>query len=329
MLECWVVQVSNQLGLPSSICWIWHHQSSKVSCITCAFRHFSTFRSAPQQCSTEMKSISRGEGISERSLNLLHPSEVNRKTVFQTMWASSVFSVFYRTASAEQMSKITCSGRIHHWLSPAISSYTSSASGWLWPKSTSVCRCFSNSRHTQPSRKQLNFECVRSDCISHEKFAVQSALRFGRFCLFHTALKGWEGQKATTLFVKCFLMFLVLDSGSCVHHSQTQLTTAHFVASHLWGISTFEPLVNSAARWHDSESGAQDFAIMTLWLMWKVLQLSHLWVASGSSGRPTEARVSEEWCKYFEQFVKCRRNTSRNLGFFHFGFSANPSCMNV
>lgn len=269
MLECWVVQVSNQLGLPSSICWIWHHQSSKVSCITCAFRHFSTFstfhniqklpqicRSAPQQCPTEMKSWC-GEGISERSLNSLHPSaEVNRKTVFQTMWASSVFSVFYRTASAEQMSKITCSGRIRHWPSPAISSYTSSASGWLWPKSTSVCCCFSNSRHTQPSRKQLNFECVRSDCISHEKFAVQSALRFGRFCLFHTALKGWEGQKATTLFVKCFLMFLVLDSGSWVHHSQTQLTTAHFVASHLWGISTFEPLVNSA-RWHDSESGAQ------------------------------------------------------------------------
>lgn len=280
--------------------------------------------SPPQQCPTEMKSRC-GEGISERSLNSLHPSAVNRKTVFQTMWASSVFSVFYRTAILQSK-----------WvklLAPegfAIDRLTSSASGWLWPKSTSVCCCFSNSRHTQPSRKQLNFECVRSDCISHEKFAVQSALRFGRFCLFHTALKGWEGQKATTLFVKCFLMFLVLDSGSCVHHSQTQLTTAHFVASHLWGISTFEPLVNSAARWHDSESGAQECHDETLqsWLCgWCGRCFSFL--VFGWLQVPRVVRQKQEWCKYIERFVNCRQNTSRNLGFFHFGFSANPSCMNV
>lgn len=269
MLECWVVQVSNQLGLPSSICWIWHHQSSKVSCITQCFQalfdllnisqHPETaadlqklrLNNAPRRWRAGVVKASASAGWIRCTLQ-----RWTEKLCSKRCGPHPFSQFFYRTASAEQMSKITCSGRICHWPSPAISSYTSSASGWLWPKSTSVCCCFSNSRHTQPSRKQLNFECVRSDCISHEKFAVQSALRFGRFCLFHTALKGWEGQKATTLFVKCFLMFLVLDSGSWVHHSQTQLTTAHFVASHLWGISTFEPLVNSA-RWHDSESGAQ------------------------------------------------------------------------
>ncbi len=223
-----MVQVSNQLGLTSSICWIWHDQSSEVSWCLNISQHPET-AADPIGASTMPHGDEvlvwwrHQQALAESAAPF---SGVNRKTVCSKWCGPDQFSI-----------ELHLHCRVNDLLqkdSPL------TVSGWLWPKSTSVCCCFSNcSRHTQPSRKQLNFECVRSDGISHvEKFAVQSAPRFGLlflslfFSAFYTL--HWKAGKATKqqlFFVKCLLYCIAEAVYTRAKHSSLRSLHLIFGAS--------------------------------------------------------------------------------------------------